>query len=247
VSSPTFAEVQSSALNAKNRAKNVRKDWKAKEPGRSRDAAFTTAVNDLDAAVAALRDWGAVESPYRKDAEREIGDCLGVKGGTCRDWGKYADAARSYDAGLPYEQRAKDLGGQPNSYCLVQRLVCRILLEPEEFQRHGRSRTSGLELDLDAALAESAETVRAQIALRTDKRWAQADRALVLQLLGGRSTRGFRDATAEWDTLDDLGQDRYVYDSTLETVNTLKMRLEPYLDLNSRRAWDDVVDRLTLS
>ena len=247
MSAPTFASVQSQAQKARSSAKSVRNDWKKREPGDARDSAFAAAVNELDHVVASLEVWRAEDSPFRKDAERETGDCLGVKGGTCRDWGKFADAARSYDAGLPYEEQAQTLGGQPNSYCLVQRLVCRVLNEPEEFQRHGRARMKDLEIDdMDAALAKSAATVRAQMHLRTDKRWAQADVALLLQLLGGRSTRGFDEAAAAWDELDDMGRDRFVYESTLDTVKALKARLDPLLDAAGQNAWDDLVSRLTL-
>lgn len=238
---PTFAELQATALNARKRAKAVRKEWKDREPGENRDDAFRAAVKELDDVVLVLKGWRGEDSPYRRDAERDIGDCLGVKGGTYRDWGKYRDAAFSYDEGLPYEREAQQLGGQPNSYCLVQRLVCRVLEEPGEFQRVG----SVLGVDLDLELDRSAQVVRDQVKIRTDSRWAQADLALLLQLLGGKSDRGFDRATAAWDELDDMGPDRFVYDSTLETVKALQSRLDQFLDPAARSSWADLVGRLT--
>jgi hypothetical protein len=241
VTRQTFADAQTVALTARRLAKITRKKWKAgssTDPARDQD--FDTAVRDLDQAVATLKEWQHDGSPYYRDAVRDIGDCLGVKGGTYRDWDKYAAAAASYDEGLSYEVDTQQLGGQPNSYCRVQRLVCRVLAEPEEFVRSGRA----LDVDLDEELASAIGVVGSQVKIRTDSQWAQADVALLLQLLATRQPMKNAAAVEAWDELDDMGPDRFVYESTLETVKALASRLSPLLDAASRRAWSDLSDRL---
>ena len=238
---PTFAELQARALSARQNAKAVRKKWRRQPEEAARTADFEAAITELSAVVEALGSWSAPESPYRREADRDIGDCLGVQGGTYRDWGRYDGAASAYDQGLPYERRAEELGGQPNSYCLIQRLVCRILHDPEAYLE-GRPI---LDLQVEPELGSAAQIVRAQIPNRNDAVWARADLALVLQLLASNGRVTFDEVTLEWDALDDMKPDRAVYDSTLEAVLAVKERLDPFLKARARDEWEDVVDRLS--
>jgi tetratricopeptide (TPR) repeat protein len=236
----SFEVARIAAATARRRAKAIRSKWKLVELSAQRDAEFGAALQDLDKAIEALLPFASDTSAYRKDAEREIGDCLGVQGGAYRDWGKFGEAADAYDRGLPFERRFLELGGQPNSYCLVQRLVARVLKSPREFR-------SGLPIqgadtlvppvDVNSELEASAEEIRQQKeVLRKGDPWAQADFALVLQLLG-RET-----AEAEWDKFDDMRPDSGVYGSTLDVVRLLRQRLD--LDADSQSRWEDLENRL---
>ena len=225
MSSEGFDAVRIGAGNARKQAKDTRRKWK-NQPSPQRDLDFEAALRNLDEAIERLTPFASEGSAYRKDAEREIGDCYGVQGGTYRDWGKYGEAADAYDRGLPFER-----SGQPNSYCLVQRLVSRILEDPVAFQRAAPIRG----VDVTAELKASVEEIQRQKkVLRKGDPWAQADLALVLQLL---SSEG---AEIEWDNLDDMKPDHGVYESTLEVVRLIRKKL-PF------DAWMDVENRLAFA
>ena len=238
----TFAEVQARALSAKQNAKAVRNKWRDQPESAARASDFEAAIAELTEVVKALRDWSATESAYRREADREIGDCLGVEGGTYRDWGRFDGAASAYDRGLPFEQRAEELGSQPNSYCLVQRLVCRILFDPEAFLKS----LPILGVEVEPELERAAGIVRAQIPNRNDAVWARADLASILQLLASKRRVTFDQARVEWDAFEDMRPERSVYDSTRKAVLAIKERLDPLLDQKARDEWEDVVDRLAL-
>jgi hypothetical protein len=239
----SFEAARIAAGAARKQAKAVRTKWKRGGPSEQRDEEFGVALQDLDKMIQGLLPFASDQSAYHKEAEREIGDCHGVKGGTYRDWGKYGEAADAYDRGLPYERRFLELGGQPNSYCLVQRLVSRVLKDPTAFRMGVPIQGANSvfpPVDVKAELETSAEEIRQQkeVSRRGDP-WAQADFALVLQLLK-------RDAAgAEWDKFDDMRPDRSVYDATLEVVRLLRERLE--LDADSRARWEDLDSRLAPS
>jgi hypothetical protein len=238
-----FEDVATEAQRARRRSKEVRKEWKERPPSEDRINAFRSIQDDLERVIVDLRVWDHERSAYRRDAKREIGDCLGVKGGTYRDAGDYPRAAEAYDDGLDYERAVNQLGGHPNSYCLVQRLVTRVLAEPEAF-----SRSEPIQgVDVHAELAQCVETLRNQMAVvRSGDPWAQADLAVVMQLLatGPIASPRAADAATAWDQLDDMRPDRFVYGSTREVVQLLRQRLE-HLSLSTKAAWSDVVSRLS--
>ena len=236
----SFDATRIAAANARKNAKDIRKKWQHLESSAQRDVEFGLALQALDEAIHDLTPFVADDSAYRTDAEREIGDCHGVRGGVYRDWGKYGEAADAYDQGLPYERRFLELGGQPNSYCLVQRLVVRALKDPKAF-RDG-SPIQGADLlvpavDVKGALDASLKEIEQQKeVLRARDPWAQADYALVLLLLERES------AEAEWDKFDDMRPDSGAYQSTLDVVSLLKNRLE--LSPVAVERWADLEDRL---
>ena len=237
----SFEEIRRKAALARKTAKSTREEWKESEPSAARDKVFKQAVEELDALIQALESWR--KSAFDREAIREIGDCLGAKGGTLRDWGKYDEAVKAYDDGWPIEQEVEEKGGSPNSYCLVQRLVMRVLWEPDAYKREEKI----LEVDVHEALKSSVNVVQKQMdGLRKGDPWAQADIALQLQLLGGQAYELFGDnaALTAWDELDDMRPDRFVYKSTCEVVTLLQKRLAPLLSDEDKESWADVASRL---
>jgi tetratricopeptide (TPR) repeat protein len=236
----SFETTRIAAARARKQAKTIRSKWKYLGPSDQRDAEFGTSLQDLDNAIEALIPFASGGSAYRQDAEREIGDCHGVNGGAYRDWGRYGEAADAYDQGLPFERRFQELRGQPNSYCLVQRLVARVLKNPVAFRRGLPIQGADARVapvDVTAELEASVEEIREQKkVLRKGDPWAQADFALVLQLLGRNA------AEAEWDKLEDMRPDRGVYDSTLDVVRLIRQRL--LVDADSGAGWHDLELRL---
>lgn len=236
----TFDAVRIAAANARKKAKDIRRKWQHKEASPGRDAEFEATLKGLDAAIVGLKTFVSANSIYRRDAEREIGDCHGVKGGAYRDWGRYGEAADAYDRGLPYEQRFEELGGQPNSYCLVQRLVARALKDPTAFRTGSPIRGAealGPAIDVKAGLVDCLTEIAHQKEVQRAKDpWAQADYALVLLLLEDEA------AESEWDKFDDMHPDSGAYQSTLDVVRLLRGRLE--LSDEAAERWDDLMDRL---
>jgi hypothetical protein len=229
----SFEPIRIATSTAKRQAKKTRTKWKGAGPSAERDLEFDAEVKNLDAAIQALRPFADENSAYRKEAQREIGDCHGVMGGVYRDWGKYGEAADSYDLGLPYEQSFLELGGQPNSYCLVQRLVSRVLLAPQAFRQGQPIKGLNVKAELEASADEIARQLKGP---RQGDPWAQADFALVHQLLGRES------AEAEWDNFDDLRPGSSVYESTFDVVHLLRQRL--VLDVDETARWEDLESRL---
>jgi hypothetical protein len=233
----TFEQLQAAAQAARNDAKTTRVKWRSTHGG-GRDAAFARPVAALDQVIAELEErlQNAEGGSLREqDLLTEAGDCYGVKGGTYRDWGRYLEAARSYETGRGCEERLNELSEKPNSYCLVQHLVNLILADPASFAQCGQVE----KFNVTAGLARARDTIRDQMKVkRKGDPWAQADLALVSQLLGD-------DATHEWDTLDDLKPKRFVYDATHDTVLPLFEKLKPHLSDRAQQSWIDVIDRLS--
>lgn len=239
---PSFEDTRKRATLVRKSSRSIRKEWNERERSDDRDRAFVGVVEEFDDVIRSLEKWRG--SAFDREAVREIGDCLGAKGGTLRDWGRYDKAAEAYDHGLDCERSVEMLGGQPNSYCLVQRLVMRVLWQPEAFHRMEKI----LDIDVHLALKSSGKIVHDQMkALRKGDPWAQADFALVLQLLGEQATDlfGDDDAITAWDKLDDLKPDRFVRKSTCDVVKLVQNRLAPFLREEEKDAWGCVVSRLS--
>ena len=80
----SFEATRIAAANARKKAKDVRKKWLHLGSLAQRDIEFGLALQGLDEAIHDLTPFVADNSAYRSDAEREIGDCHGVKGGLYR-------------------------------------------------------------------------------------------------------------------------------------------------------------------
>jgi hypothetical protein len=154
----TFKELQARAQSARHSAKTTRKAWKDKRRGNTEQGSLG-----------------------EQDLLTELGDCYGVKGGTYRDWGRYLEAAEAYETGRACEERLNEISETPNSYCLVQHLVNLILADPSSVSEGEQVH----QLEVKAGLAKARDTIRQQMQVkRKDDPWAQADLALVSQLLG---------------------------------------------------------------
>jgi hypothetical protein len=235
VTPESFEEIRKRASLARKASKSHREEWKGKEPSEDRDRVFEKTVKEFDAVLQLLKEWRG--SAFDTEAAREIGDCLGAKGGTLRDWGRYDQAAHAYDEGLNYEREVEESGGRPNSYCLVQRLVMRVLWQPERFVDNQMILDRNVRNELNRSTTTVSNQMKAQ---RRGDPWAQADYALVLQLLGEDR------AISEWDKFEDMRPDRFVYESTSEVVKLLQERLVPLLSSEDQEAWADVVARLPI-
>lgn len=240
----SFEALRIRAELARKEAKSIRLQWKNRVASDERNAAFQCAINGLDEVIADLGEWREEQSAFRKEAEREVGDCLGGKGGTYRDWEKYDKAAEAYDQGLVHEKNVYKMGGQPNSYCLVQRLVARVLANPEAFCRSEEIIGCNVQTELEKSIVELRDQMRV---LRSSDPWAQADLALLLQLLGDKADKTYGDdaALTAWDKLDNMRPDRFLYESTFEVVKLIKEKLEPYLCDKARDSWEDLLNRLS--
>ncbi len=235
----SFKEIQTAAQKTRLDAKAVRSEWKGQEDSDRKEAALRRALGDLQAAIDALTPWDTEDSAYRREAKQEIGDCYGVRGGTYRDFKYFEEAAVEYGRGLAYERDVERLGGKPNSYCLIQRLVSLVLARPAAFVKGEPVDGSNLHAELVAALA----TVTAQI--RDDDPWAAADVALLSQLLAVDTSAEWRSsARAAWNKLDDLRPKRNVYDSTLDVLREIAARVGPYVDPDTANELSRVLRRL---
>ena len=229
-----FEDLRTKAERARKEAKSIRKKWKDGAPSKEREDAFETSIMALDEVINELEKWSGEQSAFVNEAKREMGDCFGVIGGTYRDWGKYREAAEAYEKGLPFEEELNRAGGQPNSYCLVQRLVSTVLADPAVLG------SDDMRKKLEASLA----IVRDQMKVHRSKDpWAQADVALLLQLLGDRA--GNDAAVIAWDEFEDMRPERFVYESNVEVVKLIKEKLDPFLSDESKYSWEDLLSRLS--
>ena len=234
----TFGELQGYAQKIRQDAKAIRKRWVGQAPSSSRKAEFQNAIANFEVVIAAFEERLEVAekgSLGERDLCTEIGDCYGALGGTYRDWEEFTQAAKAYGKGRVYEKRVEDLGGQPNSYCLVQQLVNLILADPKGFSEH----TLIDNVDVRNELRAARDTLNGQmrVARRGDP-WAQADLALICQLLDD-------DAVVQWDELDDLEPKHFVYDAAGSVVRFVHEKLSPYLKDTENEFWHEVEERLS--
>jgi hypothetical protein len=178
---------------------------------------LTSALSDLRETRKALSESDDLSNPGKLevDVAEQLGHILGSKGGIFRRWKRYEDSVSAYDAG--YEQEAWVLSqGRENSYCLVQRLVARVLVSKAAGPEAGYVKSLPLHASLVEAQTEVARQ-RGPEGHRADDEYAAADAALIGLLLG----------TADW--LQVLGSfvhasprpSEYSVAATLEVVNDL--------------------------
>ena len=136
---------------------------------------------------------------WYKELYAEVADICGIQGGIFRRMGLKPDAEKSeeeneenrvtylvksveaYDKGYHYEFNEEY--GSKKSYNLVNRLVSRIMLEPQRLQENSAAESAYLENDLDVydALKDAEEKIKD----KKDDIWALADLGL-LRLLQGK-------------------------------------------------------------
>lgn len=225
-----FEALRQEAKAVQIATKQLRNLWRERSAGTERDIVFQKAIASIEIVVNAFKErFDKIEEGFlaKRDLAVEIGDYCGIKGGTCRDWGKFKEAANAYGEGNQFARQAKALGAKSNTYCLVQELINAVLAEPEILKSRDY-----IEGKLKPSLAEIRQVDR-----KSDP-WALADQALITQLVDPQQ------AEEEWGALDDSQPKAEVYAATRNVVVALLDRLRPHLVPDSLASWNDVSDRL---
>jgi len=176
---------------------------------------MTEAVEDLESNMRDLHDE-ARSGERAKEIARALSDSYGTLGGIRRSAGRYEKSADAYDEGEKIE--SDRAFGIVDSYNLTQRLVARVLIDPLCLvQEHMTIKKA----DFPDALSAAERKVTDQIeGPRINDPWAQADRALILLLLGRESEE--QDA---WAHLRNMKPPAFVFGSTLNVVRDLRRRI----------------------
>ncbi|HLK79219.1 MAG TPA: hypothetical protein VKU77_36935 [Streptosporangiaceae bacterium] len=181
------------------------------------DEDWDEAIGDLQEAISLLQArQDAAPLPRPSWLSAEFADTYGLMGGIERRWGlslggsegdrHLAASVAAYDQGFAYE---KDLPpDEANSYNRVNRLVGRVLLDPDVLEGTAPELTGELET------AEEILTRQIESARQKDP-WAYCDLGTIRLLLGEP------DALLTFKELDRLRPPVFVYDSTLATLQPL--------------------------
>ena len=181
------------------------------------DGDWAGAISDLQEAISILRARKTEASRSSPGAlAAELADAYGLMGGIERRWGlqlsgseresHLAASVAAYDQGFVYE---KDLPpNEANSYNRVNRLVGRVLLNPDVLE--------GTVPEILGKLETAEEILTEQIeSARQKDPWAYCDLGTIRLLLGKP------DALLTFKELDRLRPPLFVYDSTLATLQPL--------------------------
>jgi len=176
-----MATISDEIRNLKTQAKN-RRDLRR----------YDRAASILTRAIA-LATPDLANSELRSQMAEELADCNGLLGGVQRRWALEAEgeerrlhlmeSIRAYDAAWEFESGDY---GVVNSYGMLNRLVSRLLLNPDSLFAEGATEFGRdlRPLSMRAQLQEAGQRIEAQLArLRRDDYWAMADLALVNVLL----------------------------------------------------------------
>jgi tetratricopeptide (TPR) repeat protein len=172
------------------------------------------AISDLQEAVNILQDR-KTEAPSPQ-VDSELADTYGLMGGVERRWGlqpsgderesHLAASVAAYDQGFAYEKGLPP--NEANSYNRVNRLVGRVLLNPDVLE--------GTDPEILGELETAEEILTEQIeSARQKDPWAYCDLGTIRLLLGKP------DALLTFRELDRLRPPLFVYDSTLATLQPL--------------------------
>jgi hypothetical protein len=198
-------------VSAKASAKNARdeQDWQ-------------NAIDILEEWIERVQDAKRQIGPRATGRmEAELADLYGLVGGTQRRWGlqlqgseraaHLAASVRAYDEGFAYE---KDLNAKDaTTYNRINRLTGRVLLNSTALDG---SDAGSPDIDLIDELRQAEEIVTGQLESgRQRDPWALCDLATV------RLLRGTPDALATLQKLLDLRPPKFVYESTLDTLEPL--------------------------
>jgi hypothetical protein len=182
---------------------------------------FAGATGSLSEAIQILQELGpTATSRFTQRLTAEFADCYGMIGGIERRWGlsleppnreeRLRASLKAYHEGYRYEATLGD--SVPNTYNRMNRLIARLLLEPQLLE-------DGSEASLDIAtdLRELEAVLRRQVAgPRQRDPWGFADLGLV-QLLRDAATS----ARFAFQELDHLRPPAFVYETTAATVGPL--------------------------
>jgi tetratricopeptide (TPR) repeat protein len=197
------------ALKASAKSARDRRNWRA-------------AIGDLEEALGLLQEHLPSDpAPTPSWLAAELADTYGIVGGVQRRWGlslspidpdrqrHLSDSADAYDKGFRYEER---LGpNEASTYNRINRLVGRVLLDPQVLQAGG-------DPNLDGELQKAEEIVTEQLrSIRQRDPWAYCDLGTI------RLLRGKADALDAFHALDRLRPrpPTFVYESTLATIEQL--------------------------
>jgi tetratricopeptide (TPR) repeat protein len=138
---------------------------------------------------------------YERSLRAQLYGILGSKGGVYRRWKRLSKSISAYDAGYEIEKSFED------SYNLTQRLVTRVMFDPQSVAGTGGIVAGVAVRD---ALRKAEETIRTQMeSTRHDNEYAAADLLTVLLLLGDP---GWRDALQQF--LHRAAKSSYARDAT---------------------------------
>jgi|HubBroStandDraft_3_1064219.scaffolds.fasta_scaffold267943_2 hypothetical protein len=184
------------------------------------DQDWDGATSDLREAIRILRarEREAL-SPLPAPLGSQLADTFGLMGGIERKWGLLLSgqereqhlktSLEAYDEGFAYEEGLR--AGEANTYNRVNRLVGRVLLDPDVLKENGRAVP-----EIFGELGEAEEILTKQIgSVRQKDPWAYCDLGTVRLLLGTP------DALRTFQELDRLHPPAFVYDSTLATLQPL--------------------------
>ena len=142
----------------------------------------------------------------------EVADLYGMLGGTRREQGDLAAAAKAYDAGYRIESDPP-LGGA-TSYNELNRLIVRIQLDPESLMRTASPSQGLAPVDVPQSLTRLRERLRQQMQHeRRNDYWAAGDLAVTSALLG--DTNGAHEALDRFKACSPPTNARDAYAATL--------------------------------
>jgi hypothetical protein len=178
------------------------------------------AIGDLHEAISILSARKR-EAPFPLPSwlAAELADTYGLMGGIERRWGltlsnqereRHLKASvAAYDEGFAYEKGLPR--NKANTYNRVNRLVGRVLLNPDVLEENGRA-----DPDFFGELGQAEDILTKQIeSVRQKDPWAYCDLGIIRLLLGKP------DALVTFNELDRLRPPAFVYDTTLTTLQPL--------------------------
>jgi hypothetical protein len=169
----------------------------------------------------------------QRQLAKELADCWGIQGGVHRRWATEGDAAgrsshllaacAAYDQGHAFEW--DDRYNIRDSYNLVNRLTCRLLLQPRLLTDPTVVDLGGglAPLNLPQALASALAGIEQHLA-RKANHWAEADLALLRVLLGQA------DAASAYQPFLALTPPAFALASTLDALRPLAALPTPAAD-----------------
>ena len=185
------------------------------------DRHWEEAINYVQEAISLLEARMAdTATPSPSWLGSQLADSYGLMGGIEKRWGlTLADQERqrhleasvaAYNSGFKYEDKLQR--NEETTYNRVNRLVGRVLLDPSLLQKEGIA-----DSEFSDDLGEAENILTGQIeSVRQKDPWAYCDLGTI------RLLRGEQDALRTFRNLDRLRPPRFVYQSTLDTLQPLQ-------------------------
>jgi hypothetical protein len=150
----------------------------------------------------------------------QLADSFGLMGGIEKRWGltlagqerqwHLEASVAAYDSGFKYEHKLQR--NEETTYNLVNRLVGRVLLDPSLLQKKGVA-----DSQFSDELGEAENILTGQVeSVRQKDPWAYCDLGTI------RLLRGDQNALRTFRNLDRLRPPKFVYESTLSTLQPLQ-------------------------